>query len=98
MSSSWVISPESLSDCMSSGHSFLNLLAPVSEPSPPMTTKFVMPRLMRFLAAFKGQKGTLVSSNLSKSKQTCLRISALASKMGQTKKFGRNPKCDRAIE
>ena len=85
VSSSWVISPESLRDCISSGHSFLNLLAPVSEPSPPMTTKFVMPRLMRFLAAFKGQKEVLVSSNFPKSPQICSRISALASKMSQTK-------------
>ena len=86
VSSSWVISPESLRDCISSGHSFLNLLAPVSEPSPPMTTKFVMPRLMRFLAAFKGQKEILVPSNLPKSQQIYIRISALASQKGQTKK------------
>ncbi|KAE9528230.1 hypothetical protein AGLY_012652, partial [Aphis glycines] len=33
-------------------HSCLNRLAPVREPSPPMTTKFVIPRLTRLQAAF----------------------------------------------
>lgn len=35
------------------GHSILNWLAPVSEPSPPIATKFVIPFAMRFAAAFR---------------------------------------------
>lgn len=35
-----------------SDHSSLKRFAPVREPSPPITTKLVIPRITKFLAAF----------------------------------------------
>lgn len=35
------------------GHSWRNRFAPVREPSPPMTTRLVIPRSTKFLAAFR---------------------------------------------
>lgn len=36
-----------------SDHSWRNIFAPVKEPSPPITTRFVMPLIIIFLVAFR---------------------------------------------
>lgn len=47
-----VHSPLSKRESRRLGHSCRNRLAPVREPSPPMTTKFVIPFSTKFFAAF----------------------------------------------
>lgn len=47
-----VILPSERSSSRSEAHSCLNRSAPVSEPSPPITTKFEIPNSIRFFAAF----------------------------------------------
>lgn len=43
--------PASANSFKRSGHSSLNKFAPVREPSPPITTKLVIPRVTKFFAA-----------------------------------------------